>query len=278
MLLALAVACRDPVLADIEAVRLPPLAAAAPVADRPVVAVTGDAVLFDPGPWRTLDPEARPRRVLSLSDAQGHEYALPALVEALAPLADLAIDRDDEVVVAVVAGGDAPYRAVVRVLYSLGMAQVEDAELRVTTPSGPGAVPLAFPRVCGADGPTCVLASVTEAAEGLQLVLDEVPDGGCHGGLAGTAIGDGWRGHVALAAPGACPSVPGRDPAALRALLARAAPLGPPCDVATLAPLDASPWGDVVALVATLRERSPATMLGISLSTPPACDQGVPLP
>ena len=51
-MLLLALACRDPVLAEVDAVPLPTVAAAAPAGDRPVVAVTGDAVLFDPGPWR----------------------------------------------------------------------------------------------------------------------------------------------------------------------------------------------------------------------------------
>jgi hypothetical protein len=312
LVILLALACRDPVLAEIDAVPLPAAPAAGPLGEVPVVAITGDAVLFDPGPWRELAPETRPVRVLSLADRQLHEHALPALVEVLAPLVDLAVERERPAVVAVAAGPDVPYRAVVRVLYSVGMAQAEDVELRVATPSGPGALVLPFPRYCSGSAATrpapaplveappgerkeldadalvealsppsgeCVAATVTEVPSGLVVELDERGDGrpGCWvtkallpDAPAPPPVASDWRGAVVVPAEGACPSVPGRDPAALRALLARAAPLGAACEAATLAPRDETRWGEVIELLAAMRERHPSTLLAVALEDPPA--------
>lgn len=273
----LVLGCTDPIVRTVDTIEVPRVdQAEVPVANVRI-GVTGSDVFLDPGPL-----DLAPLRVLGLADPQDHELALPALVAALEPVRD-ALPEGQRFVPELVIGADVPYRAVVRVIYSVGMAMGDGAWIAVTTPSGPGRVELLMPAYCGADPSTterCVSSQVRVVDGGIDLTLDEILGDrpGCTVVMRSdpTPAGD-WRGKRVVRAQGICPTLQGHDPRALSALLERTTPLGEPCGTATLSASDGTPWGEVVPLWLAVRARHSSTFLAIGQGEEPACGDGYTL-
>jgi hypothetical protein len=258
------------------------------------VLVTSEAVWFDGRAWAAKLPDAALSKVDDWATADTQGMLLPGLDAALG-----AVGEVFEPAVAV--DVSVPFERVARVLYTLGQRGLPGVELRLDAgDSSEGAVRYTFPTFCGGSlgttaqvehlkallmtAPTgpCLAPSVTQVDGGLRVELLQIAQDkpGCTVAVArprepGAAT---WPDAVALSAVGACPSVPGADPAALSALLARTEPLLQSCDTAFVQLRGETTWGEVAPVFAAVRSRHSAATLGVAGASAPDCERGFVLP